>query len=71
MLSSKTSAQELLREIQRFADYTLARISDETGISRTTLLRISHNYNSFMHLRNFNKLFRLYCRLISNSHTHE
>jgi hypothetical protein len=63
---SNFSAQYLLREILQFADYTLARVSDETGISRTTLSRIYHNCYSMVHLRNFNKLFRLYCRLLSS-----
>ena len=59
------SAQQLLNEILQFTDYSLARVSVETGISRTTLSRIYHNCYCMVHLRNFNKLFRLYCRLLS------
>lgn len=59
------TAKNLLHDILQVADYTLARVSEETGISRTTLFRIQHNCYEMMHLRNFNKLFRLYCRLIS------
>lgn len=59
---SDFTAQNLLRDILQTPNYTLARISEETGISRTTLSRISRNYY-IVHLRNFNKLFRLYCRL--------
>ena len=70
MLSSPTSAKELLREILQYTGYSMARISDETSISRTTLVRISHNCQTFTQLRNFNKLFRLYCRLLSRTHTH-
>jgi uncharacterized protein YerC len=58
------SAQQMLQEILNLTDYTLARVSDETGISRTTLSRIYHNCSCITQLRNFNKLLRLYCQLI-------
>ena len=58
------SAQQMLQEILKLTDYTLARVSDETGISRTTLSRIYHNCACITQLRNFNKLLRLYCQLI-------
>ena len=65
MINSTSSAQQILREILQVTGYTVAQVSQETGISRTTLSRVQHNCSCIMHLRNFNKLFRLYCRLLS------
>jgi transcriptional regulator with XRE-family HTH domain len=61
------SPQQMLREILQLTDYTLTQISEETGISRSTLSRIYHNCSGIIHLRNFNKLLRLYCQLIAKN----
>jgi len=65
MSPSLFSAQQMLQEILRLTNYTLSQISEETGISRSTLSRTYHNCGGILHLRNFNKLLRLYCRLIA------
>lgn len=58
------SPQVMLKEIIELTGYTLSQISEETGISRTTLSRVYNDCCCIIQLRNFHKLFRLYCRLL-------